>query len=124
MIGIIGGAGPEASAKLYRRILEACVSRGLFHDWEFPHLLIDSVPFSDLIQGRDLCQGRAQFDASLKRLRQAGADPVFVNCNSLFAVIREEDGVVNLPRETCRALRATGTRRAALLATSTTIAHG
>ncbi|MCF7872198.1 aspartate/glutamate racemase family protein [Candidatus Woesearchaeota archaeon] len=124
MIGIIGGAGPEASAKLYLRIIEKCKEKGALYDWQFPHIFIDSVPFDDIISKTTSDYVGTQVKESILRLKNAGAKHIFANCNSLHAIIREGNhDVFDLPKEVSQRVRNNVFTRIVLLATSATIKH-
>src|SRR5689334_14199037 len=69
-IGIVGGAGPAASAFLYRKLIELCQREGAHDYHEFPEIIIESFPFVR----RD--EEKIQRDLALcfEKLQRAGAE--------------------------------------------------
>jgi len=107
-IGIIGGAGPEATYKLHKLIIEKCIAQGNYYDWEFPHLIIDNVPFEDLVANKLPNKILTQFEESLKFLETRGASQILVNCNSIYALINTDKyNIVNLPEQVYQILKTT-----------------
>jgi len=124
-IGIIGGAGPEATYKLHKLIIEKCIAQGNYYDWEFPHLIIDNVPFEDLVANKLPDKILKQFEESLKFLETRGASQILVNCNSIYALINTDKyNIVNLPEQVYQILKKREYTKVGLLATSTTINAG
>ena len=125
VIGIIGGAGPEASAELYQSILTKVKEGGGRYDWEFPHIIIDSFPFSDLVKLNDSQKLVGEFRESYDRLKKAGAQYILVACNTLYLLIdKEKYDIVDLPQEICNLAKTRGCKKIGLMATSTTVKKG
>ncbi|MFZ5845368.1 MAG: aspartate/glutamate racemase family protein [Patescibacteria group bacterium] len=90
-IGIIGGFGPEATAKFYLELIQACRRAGLTHQ---PHVIVWNVPVprklerDALVHGNNLDQFVPLLTAAARGLEQAGANIVVLPCNTLH--IHEE----------------------------------
>ena len=133
-LGILGGAGPGASARLYLdvaarlRAETACL----------PQIVLWNLPLSDEIE-RSLVGGEPGGDAAMSaerlvaqgvdRLLAAGATVIAMPCNSLQRTAARESerrGVpfVDMIAATLDAVRASGRRTAVLLATEATYAGG
>ena len=56
-IGIIGGAGPMAGAIVMENIIEICQKKYLCrHDYDFPKIILVSVPFAQMLKPNSLEQ--------------------------------------------------------------------
>jgi aspartate racemase len=133
-LGIIGGAGPGASARLYLDVaarLRAATGR-------LPQIVLWNLPLTDEIE-RSLVGGEPDGDAAMaatrlvaqgvERLLAAGATVIAMPCNSLAQTAARESerrGVpfVDMIAATLDAVRASGHRAAVLLATEATYAGG
>jgi aspartate racemase len=84
MIGIIGGMGPQASAELYRLLIEgAKQSYGARNNDDFPEILIDSVPVPDFLSDTDQVEKAAvMLEDRARRLATYGASCISVACNT------------------------------------------
>lgn len=125
-IGIIGGMGPEASGDLFLKIVHEtdadCDQKHI------PVLMDSNTRISDrtaaiLSGGPD---PRPEMIKSAKRLEAAGADLLVMSCNTahyFYDDIAKEISIplLHMPRETAKAAKKAGVRRAALLATSGTV---
>lgn len=87
VIGIIGGAGPAASARFHSRLIAAFQRHGCWRDADFPGIVHVSVPFAGLskqgVQDDDAVRNDLHWPVQL--LKTAGARIVAVPCNSLHA---------------------------------------
>lgn len=128
-LGIIGGFGPETSAKFMLEVISQCSKKGsptrpqimMFNapvdpklEKSFAHSKLSQSHFSSLIMD------------GASSLENSGADFLVLPCNtlhSLFDDIKKTTTlpVLNLLDESTRFLTKKGTKRIGLLATSTTI---
>ncbi len=135
MLGIIGGVGPRATARLYLSLTERASSTRR----DLPPLLIHSIAMTEVIEDAYLA-GRAEDSPAqagvrhlladaVQRLRAGGARRIVMPCNTLqdelAAICRRADMPhVNMADATAAAVAEAGLRRVLLLATSTTCATG
>jgi len=84
MIGIIGGMGPQASAELYRLLIEGAKDHyGAKNNDEFPEILIDSVPVPDFLSDTNQMEKAAvMLEDRVRRMVIYGASNVSVACNT------------------------------------------
>lgn len=122
MIGIIGGAGPLASALLYQLIIE----KSYQNKQTPPELLIFNHNFP-----RGLCidestknhtQLEEELQASIHLLLQAGASKVCIACNTLHGFVQNSSTLplIHLSKTVLKAVHRHHTTRIALLSTETT----
>ena len=133
-LGIIGGAGVGAAARLYSdvamRVREASGA--------LPQIVLWNLPFSDALE-QAFIGGGPDGDAAMEaerlvaqavdRLLDAGASVIAMPCNSLQAVAarqaeRRSVPFVDMIAATLAAVRASSQRAAVLLATDATQASG
>lgn len=131
-VGIIGGLGPEATAKFYLEIISACSNRG---EQAHPPILIYSVPLSLQIEKECIVKGQSEEKCvpyliqAAKTLEQGGADFLVMPCNSLHVFIEEIRKAVKIPvlsivEETIKFLKSQNIKQVGILATSITINRG
>ncbi len=89
-IGIIGGMGPSASASFLNLLIRECQNRGAVLDSDFPHIILESIPFPD---SNELSCGNvdeviALTQASVDRMTAAGVEIVVAICNTIHLHIR------------------------------------
>jgi aspartate racemase len=85
-IGIIGGAGPLASALLYTRIVELCYEHGIGHD-EI-EIVIINYPFTlAMLEKPD--QIRRVLESCIFDLKSIGCVIIAIACNSLHRFVPE-----------------------------------
>ena len=129
-LGVIGGVGPEATARLYCGVVQGVRSRTNV----YPSVIVDSLRFHgdaerDFVAG-DASEGEvAQFEGllseSVARLSAAGADCITIACNTLHAIVdplvrRADRRFLHPGSTTLDRAEALGYRSAAVLATSST----
>jgi aspartate racemase len=130
--GIIGGAGPGATARLYLDIVSRCRRSGLVHR---PPILIASLDIDLAMEDRLLREGvgiegyRDSLLSAARSLVAAGADFLAVPCNSLHVLLPELTtalpvSVVSIVEAVVREVEICGFRKVGLLATRTTISAG
>ncbi|MDE1171187.1 MAG: aspartate/glutamate racemase family protein [Verrucomicrobium sp.] len=91
-IGILGGAGPLASAEFHKRLIElAATEWGAFQDSEYPEVVHVSHGYPGLTEAGlvNMAAARDTVTHSVEFLKNAGCRHVAVPCNSLHAFIPE-----------------------------------
>jgi aspartate racemase len=119
-IGIVGGAGPVASAFLYRVILEACQKRFGSNDYcDFPEIIIVSYPFI-----READKIKRDLSICFDKLKKAGASIFCIACNTFHAFLPNVSDMhfVHLIQEGLKAAYTLNIRRGLVLASQRTIA--
>lgn len=130
--GIIGGAGPGATAQLYLDIIARCRTSGLMRR---PAVLIASLDIDLAMEERLLQEGVGVegYGASLIRaaraLAAAGADFLAIPCNTLHVLLPEVTAAVPIPvlsivDAVAREVDRLGCRTVGLLSTTTTANAG
>ncbi len=100
-IGIVSGAGPEAGALLYTRIIKEYQKKGAWEDWHFPEIVLYSYPFSDMMRAvYDAGQVRKEVNGAIVHLRELGCAPIVMACQTahLFLDADNEKDVLHLIR--------------------------
>lgn len=128
-VGIIGGLGPETTAKFYLEIIFSCFDKDKENR---PPILIWNVPLPYKIEEDLIIKsiGEERYipfltDAA-KRLEKGGADFLVMPCNSLHIFIQEIRNAVKIPvlsivEETAKFLKSQSTTEVGILATLTTL---
>ncbi len=119
-IGIIGGAGPMASAFLYTSILHVCGQKYNANDYaDFPEILLVSYPFT---RGNEK-KIRTEITECLAKLKKIGASLFCVASHSFHSFLPSTlpTGFVSLVSETLREAKRLKISTALVLASETTI---
>ena len=128
-VGIIGGLGPETTAKFYLRLISACLAKNKIAR---PPILTWNVPIPLQIEEEFLLNSNGEnkykpylIDAA-KRLEKAGADFIVIPCNSVHSQINQIKKAINIPvlniiEETVKHLKLNKVTDIGILATSVTI---
>lgn len=128
-VGIIGGLGPETTAKFYMQIVSLCAKK---NPEQRPKILISNVPISLRLEERFInrSEGKREFCALLidaaKTLEKGGADFIVLPCNTAHVFIEEIRNSVNIPilsiiDESIKTLKNRGVVKVGLLSTPATI---
>ena len=127
MIGIIGGAGPLASALLYQLIVEEYYLRQKQGETRpLPEMLFfnHTFPRGLTLEESDHNKKRLEneLEIGIQQLRQAGASTICIACNTLhsFLTSTQEKSLLHLPQAVIASLREKGLRRVGILSTETT----
>ncbi len=92
-IGIIGGAGPLASALLLENIVHECYKQGCRNETEFPEIQLINYPFSILLCSTRSKDGRPLIcdvlQSCANRLIAGGAELLAVACNTFHLFLDE-----------------------------------
>jgi len=98
--GIIGGLGPETTAKFYLEVIFSCQE---LNKSNRPPLVITSVPLpyalekDAIVNNSNLQKCLPYLVAEAKRLEKAGADFIVMPCNSLYLFIDDIRKNVGIP---------------------------
>lgn len=131
-VGIIGGLGPETTAKFYQAIIASCFER---NKDKRPPILMWSVPLpykieEDLIKN---AQGGERYLPYLREgaqwLEKGGAEFLVIPCNTVHIFIEEVRKSVQIPvlsivEETIKFLKEKGISEVGMLATTSLIKSG
>ena len=119
-IGIIGGAGPMASAYLYQIIINICQKNYSSVDYsEFPQIILISYPF---IRGNPE-KTREDLTSCLTKLKNANASVIGLACNSLHAYLPDLSGVefIHLVNQSVQTIHDQGISKVLVLSAQKTI---
>lgn len=122
-IGIIGGAGPRATAYAATRLVELCQRYyNAVDDADFPQWLVSSIPSFGLNScGCESARSsKAQLIKALRGMESAGVEVAIIACNTLHQFQNEvEKGlnlrIVSLPDCGAKAVARSGIKRVAVL---------
>ena len=128
-VGIIGGLGPETTAKFYLEVLAKAEIVDASHR---PSILIWNVPMDiaiedSFIRGNDESKTYIKLLVeAAKKLEQARADFLVIPCNSVHVFIDKVRQAVSIPvlsivEETDAFLTKNGIKKVGILATSATV---
>ena len=128
-VGIIGGLGPEATAKFYLEIVSACSDLG---EQTHPPILIYNVPLPLQLEKECIVKAKNEEKClpfliqAAKILEKGGADFLVMPCNSLHIFIEEIRRAIKIPvlsiiEETVKFLKDKKIKKVGILATSITI---
>jgi len=127
--GIIGGLGPETTAKFYLEIVFSCYKK---NRKKRPPLLMWNVPLPHKIEENLITKSKGAeryipflINAAV-RLEKNGADFLVMPCNSLHIFIKKIRKAVKIPvldicEETAQLLKENKIKKVGILATTTTL---
>ncbi|MDP3988085.1 MAG: amino acid racemase [Candidatus Levybacteria bacterium] len=127
--GIIGGFGPEATAKIQLEIVDIFRAKKIKTR---PPLLIWQTPIPLVIEEGLILRGKgvSKFLPFLiegaQRLKDGGADFLIIPCNTLHAIMEKVEKKTDLPfinllDETAKELKGKGVSKVGIIASSATI---
>jgi len=128
-VGIIGGLGPETTAKFYMQIGFLCLKK---NKTQRPNILIANVPISLSLEEKFInrSEGKKEFCELLtnaaRTLEKGGADFIVLPCNTAHVFIEDIRNSVNVPvlsiiDESVKVLKSRGVQKVGLLSTPATI---
>jgi aspartate racemase len=124
-IGILGGMGPEATAELYKRLIEEFQSKGSIYDEDFPTIYIYNLPIPSFVdKENDILLSLIE---GLEKLRQMGSDILTIPCNTATCIIekyKEISGFVSIVKETVKKIKEYRYRKVGILSTKLTLKTG
>lgn len=130
-IGVIGGMGPDASARLYQLMIEMAREEfGARENHEYPEIVIDSVPVPDFIS--DMSKAEEAVFMLKKRVRDLSHLPLSclaLACNTAYTTLvdlAQETAVpfVSIPKLVVQEAEERGYERVGILASPMTIYSG
>lgn len=127
-IGILGGMGPEASARLYQVMVEmARAEYGAKENHEYPEIVLQSVPVPDFISdSNNKKEAMYMLKDRVKRLSTQPLSCIGMACNTAHIVLADLEQVtdvpfVSIPREVADEAVRRGYKKVGLLASPMTI---
>ena len=131
-IGIIGGIGPCASLKIYARIIKRAQEKyGAVQDWEYPHVILNSVNMEGFdekgVVDGELVSNRLVAEAIV--LEKAGCDLIIMACNTIHCFLNSIERACSIPllntiKITCQSVFDAGFKKVGLLCSETTSKEG
>lgn len=127
-IGILGGMGPQASAKLYEMLIggtKLYLPNAV--DDDYPEIVLLNVPVPNFISNKnELSVVRQMLLDKTKLLEIAGCTVNAIACNTAHILLPELQAstkvqFLSIPNIVASKIQSTGFKRVGLLATSTTI---
>lgn len=121
-IGILGGMGPEATAELYLRLIQAFQARGAIYDEDFPSIYIYNLPAPDIAEKENEISDLLK--NGLEKLRKMGSEILAVPCNTATCIIDRNvniTGFVSIVKETVRKVKDYRYKKVGLLCTKLTL---
>ncbi len=126
-IGIVGGMGANASAYLYQLIIQKSQQNyKAGRNSEYPHIIIDSIPIPEFINGQPGIKAKHMLKESILRLNKTNSSCIGMACNTAHILIESlqaisQSPIINLPQEVAQRASQKNYQIVGLLATSTTI---
>jgi len=129
VIGILGGMGPLATSDIFKRIITYTDAKS---DKQHIHIIVDNntkIPdrTNYILNGGE--NPNKEMIRSAIKLELMGADVIVIPCNTAHYFYKEVSGfvdapIINMIEETAKAVKASGYKRAGLLATEGTYSSG
>lgn len=127
-IGILGGMGPQASAKLYELIIAGTSKYSpAALDEDFPEIVLLNVPVPNFISNKtNMPEARRMLIERTKLLEKAGSTINGIACNTVHVLLPELQAATSvpflaIPQLVADKIKELGFRRVGLLATPTTL---
>ncbi len=128
--GLIGGIGPESTAKYYQKIIDAYRKR--LSTEEYPDFLISSINMTEMLRFvfTNNHDGLTNFlNQHLTELQRFGVEFSAIASNTphiVFDELRELSGLhlISIVEETCKAIKLNGIKRVGLFGTQSTMEAG
>lgn len=128
VICILGGMGPQASARLLTVLVDRCANLGAKNDSDFPEIIVDSIPVPDFIADtKNVPKVKKELIKRVKLLDKFNPLCFAIACNTVHILLSELQQVTNTPfvsivDEITREIRVRGFNKVGLMASPTTIA--
>ncbi len=100
IIGILGGMGPEASANIYKKMIEYTQhAYNAVQDSEYPPIIIYSLPLDDFDETgiTDEKSVKKQLVEGVQKLESAGCEAIVIACNTVHIFYSEMQEAVDIP---------------------------
>lgn len=92
-IGLLGGIGPESSAKFYDLLIKRSQT-GIKSNTDYPHIILESIPAPELLlENPDL----TMYKEGIKNIEKSGADFIAIVCNTAYVFLEEFKSLVKVP---------------------------
>lgn len=131
VIGILGGMGPQASAKLVEMLIEISIQDfGAKNGDDFPEIILDSVPIPDFISNpRNLKPALKMLKDRVRMLSNMNISNFAIACNTAHILLGDLQSVSKVPfvsmvDEIAKRVRIEGIIKVGLLASPSTIRFG
>lgn len=130
ILGVLGGMGPQASARFYNLVIEEARKRGATRNEDYPHLLIDNIPVPDFISdAARQDDALLMMEQELLRLEGAGVALMGIACNTMHLHIERFRNTIRVPiismvDEVIKRVKRDQRTCVGVLGTPTTIATG
>ena len=127
-IGILGGMGPQASAKLYNLIIDGSKNyTSAAVDEDYPEIVIFNVPVPNFISNKNkLNKAKRMLIKRAKLLEKAGCTINGIACNTAHILLPDIQAVtkvqfLSIPKLVADKIKSSGFKKVGLLATPTTL---
>lgn len=127
-IGILGGMGPQASAKLYELIIEGTQNyNSAAVDEDYPEIVLLNVPVPNFISNKnELPKAKQMLIERTKLLEKAGCTVNGIACNTAHILLPDLQAAtsvafLSIPKLVADQVQVAGFARVGLLATPTTL---
>lgn len=127
-IGILGGMGPQASARLYELLIEGTASfTPAAIDSDFPEIVLLNVPVPNFVSNKNnLPKAKAILVERTKLLEAANCSVIGIACNTAHILLHDLQAATNvpfvsLPQLVAQRVKLANFKRVGLLATPTTL---
>lgn len=100
VIGVLGGMGPEASLETYRRIIKYAQKKyNAVQDFEYPHVIINSITLNDFDETGILDDASVfeQLLKSIKTLEAACCKAIVMACNTVHVFWEKLSKEIHVP---------------------------
>lgn len=128
-IGILGGMGPQASARLYELLIEGTKAfTPAAIDSDYPEIVLLNVPVPNFISDKnELEKAKQMLIQRTQLLEQAGCSVIGIACNTAHILLPDLQAVtevpfLSIPELVAERIKSAGFERIGLLATPTTLA--
>ena len=121
-IGILGGMGPEATAELYMRLVQAFQARGAVYDEDFPSIYIYNFPAPNIVEREN--EILSLLVDGLEKLQEMGSEILAIPCNTATCIIDKNEnisGFVSIVKETVKKVKEYNYKKVGLLSTKLTL---
>lgn len=85
-IGVLGGIGPESSARFYKLVIDRLQKENLKDNTEYPQIIINSIPAPELFTSKNTKIPREYIDG-LKLLDKQKPSFIIIVCNTAYAYL-------------------------------------
>lgn len=127
-IGILGGMGPQASARLYELLIEGTKAyTPAAIDSDYPEIVLLNVPVPNFISNKkQMDKAKKMLIERTILLEQAGCIVNGIACNTVYILLADLQAVtkvpfLSIPRLVAERVEAAGFERVGLLATPSTL---